>query len=241
MVRSDQAYEGDDLTLMADLISEGNLAYESDLTGEGNLVGDANRTSEGDLVGKADLIGETDLASEDRAFEGSKGAVKRVFGNEDWSQALTDEDLVAIDAAVESATTSLNNKRRSSSSSSPYVEIQNDAVESDAIIIRRRRLQRSLVSTSSSNPDVEIRNDAVESDPFRSRRRRLPRSIVALQNPNPVLSRCKAEAMRLPVMKFGGHILYSKTAIRGRASCKGHSDHDRVQERFGSIRTRIRY
>ena len=88
----------------------------------------------------------------------------------DWSQALTDEDLVAIDAAVESATTSLNNKRRSSSSSSPYVEIQNDAVESDAIIIRRRRLQRSLVSTSSSNPDVEIRNDAVESDPFRSRR-----------------------------------------------------------------------
>jgi hypothetical protein len=139
----------------------------------------------------------------------------------DWSQALTDEDLVAIDAAVESATTSLNNKRRSSSSSSPYVEIQNDAVESDAIRIRRRRLQRSLVSTSTSNADVEIRNDAVESDPFRSRRRRLSRSIVALQNPNPVLSRCKAEAMRLPVMKFGGHILYSKTAIEVEQAAKG--------------------
>ena len=58
MVRSDQAYEGNDLTLMADLIGEGNLAYEGVLTREGDLVGDANRTIEGDLVGKADLIGD---------------------------------------------------------------------------------------------------------------------------------------------------------------------------------------
>ena len=28
MVRSDQAYEGGDLTLLVDLIGEGNLAYE---------------------------------------------------------------------------------------------------------------------------------------------------------------------------------------------------------------------
>ena len=46
MVRSDQAYEGGDLTLLVDLIGEGNLAYEGDLTGEGDLVGDANLMQE---------------------------------------------------------------------------------------------------------------------------------------------------------------------------------------------------
>lgn len=81
-----------------------------------------------------------------------------------WEQGLADEDLRAIDDAIESAT----KKRRS-----------DDFVES--------------------------------SNPQRSRSRRLPRSIVALQHPNTnPLSRCE---MRLSVMKFGGRILYSKTAI----------------------------
>uniref|UniRef100_A0A7N2R6G2 3'-5' exonuclease n=1 Tax=Quercus lobata TaxID=97700 RepID=A0A7N2R6G2_QUELO len=85
---------------------------------------------------------------------------------DEWEeeQGLADEDLRAIDDAIESAT----KKRRS-----------DDFVES--------------------------------SNPQRSRSRRLPRSIVALQHPNPnPLSRCE---MRLSVMKFGGRILYSKTAI----------------------------
>lgn len=94
----------------------------------------------------------------------------------EWDQPLTEQDLQAIDAALQSATSSFRNKKQ-------------------------RR-----------TPDA--RDDAVISDPPKALRR-LPSSILALQHPNPLLSPCQAVnvRMRYPALKFGGSILYSRTAM----------------------------
>ncbi|KAB1213580.1 Werner Syndrome-like exonuclease [Morella rubra] len=62
-------------------------------------------------------------------------------------------------------------------------------------------------------PFPDARNDAGKSETPRTLRR-LPSSLIALQHPNPPLSPCRANmSMRYPVMRFGGRILYSRTAI----------------------------
>ncbi|XP_059447969.1 3'-5' exonuclease isoform X2 [Corylus avellana] len=86
-------------------------------------------------------------------------------------EPLTEQDLQAIDAAFQSATSSFRKKKQ-------------------------RRTP-----------------DAVISDPPMAARR-LPRSLRALQHPNPLLSSCQAvnERTRYPALKFGGRIVYSRTA-----------------------------
>ncbi|KAL5542703.1 hypothetical protein UlMin_010413 [Ulmus minor] len=86
----------------------------------------------------------------------------------DWDEPFTEDDLEAIEAALQSA----------ASSSS------------------------SLSKKPRTNQDSH------------TARRRLPNSILALQHPNSFsLSPCQVSSrMRLPVMKFGGQITYSRTA-----------------------------
>ncbi|PRQ38410.1 putative DNA helicase [Rosa chinensis] len=69
----------------------------------------------------------------------------------------------------------------------------------------------SLSKKRRSNPDDEV------TDQSQSARRRLPSSVLALQHPNAfALSPCRQAAnirMRYPVLKFGGRVTYSRTAV----------------------------
>ncbi|CAL2227643.1 unnamed protein product [Prunus armeniaca] len=93
-------------------------------------------------------------------------------------EPFTEEDLQAIEAAFEAATSfSLPKKRRSS-------------------------------------PDDD---DKTQQHHSKIARRRLPSSVLALQHPNAFsLSPCRQAniRMRYPVMKFGGQITYSRTAVQ---------------------------
>ncbi|ONI28848.1 hypothetical protein PRUPE_1G164900 [Prunus persica] len=97
-------------------------------------------------------------------------------------EPFTEEDLQAIEAAFEAATSSsLPKKRRPS----PYDDSDGD--------------------------------DKTQQHHCRIARRRLPSSVLALQHPNAFsLSPCRQAniRMRYPVMKFGGQITYSRTAVQ---------------------------
>ncbi|KAH7521620.1 hypothetical protein FEM48_Zijuj07G0052400 [Ziziphus jujuba var. spinosa] len=104
-------------------------------------------------------------------------------------EPFTDEDLQAIEAALQSA----SKKPRPSSSHNHHDDDDH----------------------YSGSPDPPtVRGGG-------GRRRRLPSSIPAFQDPNPFsLSPCRAAnlRMRYPVMKFGGQITYSRTAVEVEAA-----------------------
>nr|XP_048333035.1 Werner Syndrome-like exonuclease isoform X2 [Ziziphus jujuba var. spinosa] len=103
-------------------------------------------------------------------------------------EPFTDEDLQAIEAALQSA----SKKPRPSSSHNHHDDDDH----------------------YSGSPDPPtVRGGG-------GRRRRLPSSIPAFQDPNPFsLSPCRANLrMRYPVMKFGGQITYSRTAVEVEAA-----------------------
>ncbi|XP_021834571.1 Werner Syndrome-like exonuclease [Prunus avium] len=97
-------------------------------------------------------------------------------------EPFTEEDLQAIEAAFEAATSSsLPKKRRS------------------------------------SPDDDSDGDDKTQQHHSKIARRRLPSSVLALQHPNAFfLSPCRQAniRMRYPVMKFGGQITYSRTAVQ---------------------------
>ncbi|CAK7328403.1 unnamed protein product [Dovyalis caffra] len=106
----------------------------------------------------------------------------------DWDQPLTDQELEAIDAIEASFQSSTPPPRPSSSSSST-------ATAPSSSIFKKRH--------SSPQNDQELPRT----------RRQLPSSLFALSKPFS-LSPCQGSVkMRYPAMKFGGQILYSRTAI----------------------------
>ncbi|KAJ7957251.1 Werner Syndrome-like exonuclease [Quillaja saponaria] len=92
----------------------------------------------------------------------------------------------------------------------PFTEEQLQAIE--AI---EAAFQSSASSFTKKCPLSPTKDDIATADAFHSESgRRLPKSLIALQHPNAFsLSRCQANSrMRLPRLRFGGQIMYSRTA-----------------------------
>ncbi|MED6158962.1 hypothetical protein PIB30_037934 [Stylosanthes scabra] len=93
----------------------------------------------------------------------------------------------------------------------PFSEEDLRAIEA----IESRFLNNKKRPFSDSSAAKDDGDDATSDNSARRshRRRRLPKSLVALQHPNASsLSPCQGYSrMRLPVMKFGGQIMYSRT------------------------------